>query len=81
METPRTDGPTRDEQRSINWIDTSKFYELPVVLKVPEAATYLRIGRNQAYDMVRRGEIAAVRCGSSWRIPRAALIHFLAPDA
>jgi excisionase family DNA binding protein len=50
----------------------------PQVLTVMEAARVLRIGRNQAYGLVRRGEIQAIRCGRSWRIPRESLVAFLA---
>lgn len=81
METPRMDGPTRDKQGRAHRVHPCELDGLPIVLTVQEAATVLRVGRNQAYEMVRRGEIAAVRCGSSWRVPRSALIQFLASDA
>lgn len=42
-------------------------------LTVCEAASLLGIGRNSAYEGVRRGEIPAVKVGRRLLIPRAAL--------
>ena len=44
-----------------------------VLLTVEEAAELLRIGRTQAYRLVRDGELRSVKIGASRRIPRAAL--------
>ncbi len=46
---------------------------LPTVLTISETAKILRIGKNQAYEAVRRGEIPHVRIGKRILIPRAAL--------
>lgn len=55
--------------------------ELPAVLTVEQAAQVLRLGRGQAYEAVRRGEIPSVRFGRSIRIPRRALLELLGePD-
>jgi excisionase family DNA binding protein len=51
---------------------------LPEVLKVREAAAILRIGRNQLYEAVARGELRAVRIGRTIRIPKQALLDLLA---
>jgi excisionase family DNA binding protein len=51
---------------------------LPEVLKAREAAAILRIGRNQLYQAVARGELRAVRIGRSIRIPKQALLDLLA---
>jgi len=51
---------------------------LPEVLKVREAATVLRIGRNQLYEAVARRELRAIRIGRSIRIPKQALLDLLA---
>ena len=45
----------------------------PPFVKVEEAATYLGIGRQQAYAAVRSGQIPSIRVGRSWRVPTAAL--------
>jgi excisionase family DNA binding protein len=51
---------------------------LPEVLTAREAAAILRIGRNQLYQAVARGELGAIRIGRSIRIPRQALLALLA---
>jgi excisionase family DNA binding protein len=47
------------------------------VLKVKEAAAILRVGRNQLYQAVARGDLHAVRIGRTIRIPRTALLDLL----
>lgn len=51
--------------------------ELPELLSVPEAATWLHIGRGLAYEMVRRGDLPSVRLGRLVRVPRAGLVSML----
>jgi excisionase family DNA binding protein len=51
---------------------------LPEVLTAREAAAILRIGRNQLYQAVARGELDAIRIGRSIRIPKRALLALLA---
>ncbi len=48
------------------------------VMTVEEAAEFLRIGRNQLYDALGRGEIPSARIGRSYRLSRQALMRFLA---
>jgi excisionase family DNA binding protein len=50
---------------------------LPEVLTVREAAAILRIGRNQLYQAVARGQLPAIRIGRSIRIPTQALLDLL----
>jgi excisionase family DNA binding protein len=57
---------------------TSTLATLPEVLTVREAAAILRVGRNQLYQAVGRGELGAVRMGRSIRIPKQALLDLLA---
>jgi excisionase family DNA binding protein len=57
---------------------TSTLATLPEVLTVREAAAILRVGRNQLYQAVTRGELGAVRIGRSIRIPKQALLDLLA---
>jgi excisionase family DNA binding protein len=54
---------------------------LPPVLKVREAAAILRVGRNQLYEAVARGELPAIRIGRTIRIPTTALRDLLATPA
>ena len=48
--------------------------DLPVFLTVKEAALLLRLKRSTAYELVRRGEIPAIRLGRFIRVPREALL-------
>ena len=57
---------------------TSALATLPEVLTAREAAANLRVGRNQLYQAVSRGELAAVRIGRSIRIPKPTLLDLLA---
>jgi excisionase family DNA binding protein len=57
---------------------TSALATLPEVLTVREAAAILRVGRNQLYQAITRGELGAVRIGRSIRIPKQALLDLLA---
>jgi excisionase family DNA binding protein len=49
-------------------------------LKVQEVAAILRCGKNQAYELIQRGEIRSVRIGRAVRVTRSALEEFLAGD-
>lgn len=47
------------------------------VFTVPEAGQILGIGRNSAYEAVRRGEIRAVRIGKRLVVPKAEVRRIL----
>jgi excisionase family DNA binding protein len=55
----------------------SSMSTLPEVLTAREAAAILRVGRNQLYQAVARGELGSVRIGRSIRIPKQALLDLL----
>jgi excisionase family DNA binding protein len=57
---------------------TNALAALPEVLTAHDAAAILRVGRNQLYQAVARGELGAVRIGRSIRIPKKALLGLLA---
>lgn len=44
---------------------------------IPEAARRLKIGRNQAYEGARKGQLPAIRIGRRWLVPTAALDQML----
>ena len=46
---------------------------LPEVMSITEAAQYLGIGRNSAYEAARRNEIPSVRIGNRILVPKQAL--------
>ena len=47
--------------------------EKRLCLTVPEAAAMLGISRNYGYELVRRGELPAIRFGKRLLIPKVAL--------
>ena len=65
-------------------METRKFTsleDLPLVLRVEDLMPILAIGRNTAYELVRCGRIRSIRIGNQFRIPREAVIEFLAHTA
>lgn len=56
--------------------DTEMFRNEPDVLTVPEAAKLLRIGKNQAYELVKNGSLGAIKLGKKFIVPKPALIDF-----
>lgn len=51
------------------------------LLTVPEAAKFLRISRNLAYELVARRELPCVRLGRVIRVPRTSLDAWIASQA
>lgn len=51
-----------------------------LTMSVDEAAAVLGIGRNAAYEAVRRGEIPSLRIGGRILVPRAAVRKMLSLD-
>ena len=52
--------------------------ELPAMLTVAEFASFARIGRRQAYEAVKRGDVPSLRIGKTIRVPRGALESLMA---
>lgn len=48
---------------------------------VEETAALLRIGKRQAYEGIRRGQIPSIKIGHRILVPRAQLDRLLAGDA
>ena len=55
----------------------SMFKDQPEVLTVIEAAKLLRIGKNQAYDLVRSNKLRAVKVGGKILVPKLRLIDYI----
>lgn len=51
--------------------------DLPAVCSVRELAAYLGVGKNTAYDLVKSGQIQAVRVGRQYRIRKEAVLEYL----
>jgi excisionase family DNA binding protein len=54
-----------------------KLSDAPDTLKVDEAASIARVGRNQMYEAIKRGDLYAARIGRTLRVPKAELARFL----
>jgi excisionase family DNA binding protein len=57
----------------------ARLQDLPEVLTIPEAARWLRVGRNTLYEAARRGELPTRRVGRRILLSRAALETWLNP--
>ena len=55
---------------------TEMFRNEPDVLTVPEAAKLLRIGKNQAYELVKNGKLSAIKLGKKIIVPKPSLVDF-----
>ena len=75
---PRPPAPSHMAPLDLAGSSTSALATLPEVLTAREAAAILRVGRNQLYQAVARGELDAVHIGRSIRIPKRALLDLLA---
>ena len=59
----------------------SNIEQLPLVLRVSDLMPVLKIGRNTAYDLIRSGQLKAIRVGNSYRVSRSELLRFLGEAA
>lgn len=53
------------------------FREYDDVVTVPELAKMLRIGRNNAYDLIKHRYIQSVKVGKQIRVPKSSVIDFV----
>ena len=58
----------------------TSFEDLPLTLRVEDLMPILGIGRNTAYELVRSGQIRSIRVGRQLRVPKDAVMEFLAYD-
>ena len=49
----------------------------PAMMTVKDIQAVLQIGRTKAYQMLQSGEIAAIRVGRKYLIPKAYLLKYL----
>lgn len=53
------------------------FNEYSDIVTIDELCEMLRIGKNKAYELLRKGEIKAFRCGRLWIISKVAVEEFV----
>jgi excisionase family DNA binding protein len=51
-------------------------HQMPPMLTVPDIKNYLRIGRVQAYELIKRELFPSIRIGRDIRIPRDAFLRW-----
>ena len=54
--------------------------ELPVMLKISEAAPILNCSRKHINDLLREGQIRGTKLGTTWRIPRGVILEILGAE-
>ena len=54
------------------------FEQYDDILTIEEVADLLRIGMTQAYRIVRSGKLKGYKEGKDWKIPKQALINYVA---
>lgn len=54
------------------------FEQYDDILTIEEVAELLRIGMTQAYRIVRSGNLKGYKEGKDWKIPKQALINYVA---
>lgn len=59
---------------------TKRLEDLPDAMSVTEAAKFLGVSKNGAYEAIRRGEIPGIKIGSRFIVPKAAFIKLLAGE-
>lgn len=55
--------------------------EIPPIMTVTEVAQFLGIGRNGAYDLIRSGQLEALRIGHKLKVTRHGLLKFMGIQA
>lgn len=53
------------------------FNDYSDIVTIDELCEMLRIGKNKAYELLRNGEIKALRCGRLWIISKAAVEEYV----
>lgn len=61
----------------LNKLTASLLRGYPDLMSVHDMQNILNIGRSKAYDLLKSGEVRALRIGAKYRIPKPYLIDFL----
>jgi excisionase family DNA binding protein len=72
--------PARDHNNPPEAIEPEQADLERLTYQVEEVAKILGIGRNQAYEAVRSGQIPAIRIGKRLLIPKAAIRRMLSAE-
>ena len=53
------------------------FSNYPDILTVKQVGEMLRIGRNNAYELLRSGQLKSVKIGKAYRVPKKWVLEYL----
>ncbi len=53
------------------------FSQYSDIVTIDELCEMLRIGRNKAYQLLRRGSVSSFKDGRLWMIPKQAVIDYI----
>jgi excisionase family DNA binding protein len=67
-----------DTQRHVKHIENGGGQLEKLLLKVPEAAELVGLGRSKLYELMQAGEIPVIRIGRGVRIPASGLREWVA---
>lgn len=60
--------------------DMYGYDEIPPVMNVPQLGEFLKIGRNQAYELAKSNQIESFKVGKQIRISRHEVLKFIGAD-
>jgi excisionase family DNA binding protein len=49
----------------------------PLLLNIKEVAQLLSLGRSTVYELLNKGELPSIKCGTARRVPFAALMQWI----
>ena len=52
-----------------------RYEDLPDLVTPEDARAFLQVGRNQIYELIKAGELRAIKFGRLIRIPKQALLN------
>lgn len=58
-------------------IPATKLDSLPLMLKTKNVAQMLNCSEKHVGDLLREGALRGVKIGSTWRVPRAAILEMI----
>lgn len=60
-------------------VTTRHLTDYPDVLTPEEVQSFLSVGRNTVYNLLKSGDLQSIRIGKLYRIPKPYLLQYLSP--
>ena len=55
--------------------------DLTPLFNITDLANYLGVGRNRAYELLKKQIIKGFRIGSTWKVSKAAVAHYISKNS